>query len=448
MTGLLGRRGGRGLAFLAVVVALVVVTTVAERTRRQFDLTASNSLTLSDETHEVLDRVDERIEVIGLLGPEDAGRAEALALMSRYTRLNRRVTFRVIDPREQVGEILQLGGDPTPGALFVKSGDKVERAPAITEQDITAGIARIVRGRSALVCIALGHGEPDPNSILEEGMTAARDLLRQNGYRVDTVDLLSDPRVPPGCEGLLLVNPLAPLDEAASKAVADYLAAEGRALLFADPASTVDLTPFLQPYGLRIERGIVFEGDADSRVPDDLLSPIIRDYRATHPVVRRLAPVVFPATQALVESQEKIDGLVTAGVARTSETSYLERKPAEPAFDENEDLKGPITVVAVADLSGVFEGKVRRTRLAAFADADFVTNAFIGQAGNARMFIQAVDWVLLDEDLVSVSPNLPSVRPLPLTEGRTRYAMFLSAGVVPGLFLVFGGLVWAWRRSR
>ena len=79
---------------------------------------------------------------------------------------------------------------------------------------------------------------------------------------------------------------------------------------------------------------------------------------------------------------------------------------------------------------------------------DWATNAYVNQAGNATLLVQALDWLTLDEDLVSVSPNVPRLRALELTESRARYARLLTGGIVPGLFLLAGALVWAVRRGR
>lgn len=49
---------------------------------------------------------------------------------------------------------------------------------------------------------------------------------------------------------------------------------------------------------------------------------------------------------------------------------------------------------------------------------------------------------------MAIAPNLGRVRPLALTEGRSRYALLLSAVVVPLLFLLAGAMVWALRRGR
>ena len=81
-------------------------------------------------------------------------------------------------------------------------------------------------------------------------------------------------------------------------------------------------------------------------------------------------------------------------------------------------------------------------------DVDFATNKFIGTGGNARLFLQAMDWATTREDLVPLNANIPAYRPLDLTAARTRYARVLSMGVVPGLFLLAGAWVWAIRRRR
>jgi hypothetical protein len=81
-------------------------------------------------------------------------------------------------------------------------------------------------------------------------------------------------------------------------------------------------------------------------------------------------------------------------------------------------------------------------------DTDFALNGVIGEGGNSRLLVQALDWLTLQEDLVSVSAHIAGLRSLDLTEARTTYARLLTAGVTPILFLLGGGMVWAWRRGR
>ncbi len=118
----------------------------------------------------------------------------------------------------------------------------------------------------------------------------------------------------------------------------------------------------------------------------------------------------------------------------------------DPHADAGSARPGPITVMAAADDSQNIDGVVHRQRLVLVADADFASNAFVGEAGNARLLVQAVDWLTVDDALVSISSNLTEPRPLVLTDARRSYALALTAGIIPGLALVAGAFVWALRR--
>jgi ABC-type uncharacterized transport system involved in gliding motility auxiliary subunit len=107
-----------------------------------------------------------------------------------------------------------------------------------------------------------------------------------------------------------------------------------------------------------------------------------------------------------------------------------------------------VAVGAVIDDSSVQGDEILRTRLLVWGDVDFLTDAFIGEASNARLWIQSMDWLTQPEDLVTAVPNFPKIRELELTAARSRYVLFVSAGVVPGLFLLAAGFVWVIRRGR
>lgn len=441
----------RRLFFTAIVLLLLGVMDFGlTRIRVVRDLTAEHSQTLTEESLEVVRKVREPVRINVFFARGDPDRVNAASLLLRYRQLNRRIDFRLIDPETSPSEAQRFGINPVFGGIAVVAGDRTERAQTPTEQDITAALARLIRGKPTHVCLTKGHGETDPESTVSEGFAATVVLLQRNGYETEVIDLLTNPSVPSGpggCQALIIASPQTAFGES-EKRIAEYLDQTGRAVILTDPSSTADLNPLLEPFGLAIERGVVLEGDSQSRFPDDPTRPVVFDYRPTHPITRRMPPTFYPGSQALVVTDETMSGLVVSPLARTSDDSYLEREPLEPSFDSERDIPGPIAVAAAADLSANVGGEVLRTRIVVFGDVDFATNAFVGQAGNSTMLIRALDWVILEEDLVTVSANLPRVRPIDLTEGRIAYARFLLAGVVPGLFLLAGGAVWAIRRSR
>lgn len=443
------RRARPLTGLVASLLALAVAGVWLDGHHRTFDLTANDSLTLTGQTRDVLQGVHQRVQVVALVSRQEAGRPEASALLERYHRLNHRVAVKVLDPADAPSTLKRLQMDPSVDVVAASIGSRVARGPTITEQDITSVIAQVSRNVSATLCVAAGHGETDPASEDDGGMAAAVRLLGQNGYKVKPLDLLSNRGVPGDCAGLIVANPTAALGPAGDD-IAGYLAANGRVLFLCDPESTIDISPLLAPYRLALRRGIATDPDADAHLPDDPETLIVRSYHSSNPMVRRLPPTLFPAAEAIaVGDLTGAEGLAAGPVIQAGGKSFLERHPDHPGFTAGEDIPGPVTLVAAGDLSAVTgPSSIRRSRVVVFADVDFVTNRFIATGGNARLLVQAVDWATQDEDLVPLNTNIPPFRPLDLTTARTRYALVLSAGVVPALFLMAGAWVWAFRRRR
>ena len=84
---------------------------------------------------------------------------------------------------------------------------------------------------------------------------------------------------------VIVASPEEPLGSAGD-GLAQWIADDGKALVLADPSSTVDVSNLTSSFGLTIKHGIVFEGDPEAIVSGDHASPIVRRYSSANPVVR------------------------------------------------------------------------------------------------------------------------------------------------------------------
>lgn len=429
----------------------VLVDFGAQQTRAVIDLTEGDSLSLTEETAGIVDAVDAPTTITAFLDPSDPERAAASALLLRYQRLNGRLRVRILDPARAPGEMRRLGVDPQLGGVAVARGEQVELVSTITEQDLTAALARLARGRSAELCVATGRGEASTADESPAGLSLAAGLLAENGYRLRDVDLLVRHDVPGPCDALIVAAPKAPLGAAAAP-LREWLEHEdGRLLLLSDPAEPADaaLSDVVGGHGLGLRRGIVLEGDPGLVTAEDPSAPIVREYASANPIVRRLAPTFFPgAQQVTVGDSDPSEGLTVTALAETSLVSYLETEPMSSVFDPADDAAGPIAIAAAGDRVQQVDGAVRRSRAVVVGDVDFATNAVIGEAANAEFLVRALDWLSLDDQFVVLSTNLPEHRPMAMTRDRVLYARFITLAVLPGLFLLAGAAVWVLRRSR
>ena len=441
---------GRVVVTGLVLAGIVAIAIVGTRVRTLVDLTAEDTLTLTDETEAVVDALDRDVDVTAFIRRDEPGRVEAATLLDRYRKLNRRIDWDMRDPDESPGDAARLGVDPVLGGVAVRSGEDVELAASATEQDVTAALARLLRDDPVEVCVTAGHGERALGGTAADALGEAAQLLERAGLRLRELDLLAEESVPPSCSAVVLAAPTEDLGPALD-ALAEWTEDDGRLLVLADPVADVDLEPLLAPWGLGLVRGVVFEGDAEAVIGGDVSAPIVRTYSSGHPIVRRLAPTYFPGVQAVLvddEAEERVPGLTVTRLADTSEVSYLETEPLEAQFDPERDLGGPITVAAAADRSRNTGDVIARSRIVLIGDVDFATTAFVNEAANGRLLARAVEWLTTDDDVLAISANLPSDRPLRLTDARVTYARLLTAVGVPLLFALAGLLMWAVRRSR
>jgi ABC-type uncharacterized transport system involved in gliding motility auxiliary subunit len=171
-------------------------------------------------------------------------------------------------------------------------------------------------------------------------------------------------------------------------------------------------------------------------------------------------------------TEEKPEGITVESIAKSSENSWSERQldDQEVTFSEENDVSGPISLAVVAtilpkeetlqepieeatDMEGekqepTEEAKSKQEgRIAVFGDSDFVTNRYYYLSGNGNFFLNTVNWLTEEEDLIAIQPKTSSPRTIQLSPSQGRLIFFVSLVILPLLVLIAGISTWVRRRS-
>jgi ABC-type uncharacterized transport system involved in gliding motility auxiliary subunit len=76
-----------------------------------------------------------------------------------------------------------------------------------------------------------------------------------------------------------------------------------------------------------------------------------------------------------------------------------------------------------------------------------VTNRYYNLSGNGNFFLNTINWLTEEADLISIQPRTSSPRTIQLTPSQGRMIFFVSVLILPLLVLVTGISVWLRRRS-
>jgi ABC-type uncharacterized transport system involved in gliding motility auxiliary subunit len=452
------RRGEIALATLGAIGILVALAYLSVRYPVRFDLTREGRYSLSAPTITMLRRLDKPLRIVFF---HDPMMREAVELYELIARQNRLISVEFYDPMINPAQARMLGVNFAGTAVFESEGRRLQ-VNGDSETDIANGILRVSQGATQLVCFLDGHGEPDPFSleshdhlegapghshglgakyVLHErhGMAKARHALETVNYKVEKLLLLQRANGLADCGVLVVAGPKIALLPMEMEAVRAYLANGGHAFFMLDPFVRTGLEPVLREYGIVVDDDIVI--DEASHFWADVSSPAVSDYNR-HQITRDLPLTFFPGARSLSPTPQRVPGTSVVPLVNSSRNSWGQASQERVGFVKGRDLAGPQTLMVVALRRG---DDSPRSRIAVVGDSDFATNSFFHIMGNGTLFLNTVNYLAAQENLIGLQPRTADLPRINLTNRQMKGTFFLSVVLVPALLAVVGTAVW-WKQ--
>jgi ABC-type uncharacterized transport system involved in gliding motility auxiliary subunit len=447
--GFFGSRAGKlgtntAVLSLAVIGILAVVNFLGYRHPKRFDWTAEKLYTLSDQTQKVVSELKKDVRIIHF---ERAGQSDPLRdQVADYRRLSRHVTYEAIDAQERRDAAIQFGVKHQPDVV-VTSGGKIEHLDEANEQTLTSAILKVTRDSAKVVCMIEGHGEASIESNEAEGFAGVQKSLQDENFKVKPVNLVRAGQVPAECSVTILAGPKNALFPAEADMLTKYLDGGGKAMLLVDPDTDPGLGPLFASWNIDVGKNTVIDVSGVGRLIGlGPAVPLVTQY-GSHPVTKnfdRRTMTFFPLARSVKAADKQKSPTVTE-LLMTSEESWGETNVKENGghvkFDPGEDLQGPVCLGVATEKSQ--EGKP--ARLVVIGNSRFVTNEYFRNPPNRDLFLNGVEWLTLEEDLITIRPKLPTNRRVTLTIAQQNTFFWFSLVAMPGAVLVTGFVLW-WKR--
>ncbi|HVN31902.1 MAG TPA: GldG family protein [Thermoanaerobaculaceae bacterium] len=466
-------------ATAGVVLALVLVGMVNWLGYRHYvrgDWTSSKIYSLSDKTKNVLKGIKDEVRVVVLMTPTTPLFTETKELLSRYEAMTPKLKVEFIDPERDPLRTKQLaqefGVSAANTVVFAAEGRKkyvtsdqladydysgmqMGQPPKLKgfkgEEQFTAAILGVVSPKVPKIYFVIGHGEHDPDSVGEDGMSQFREQLKRDNLEVEKTALLSG-SVPADCDLLVIAGPRAPFTDPEKSALSGYLEKGGRALVLLDPVLGAQQRPsgleeFLKTCGVQVNDDLVI--DPSRKLPFfDVSAVYVTDFRS-HPVVDGLQGLAVLLPVARSVTTVSASGATSTILLTTSDKGWGETNleallKTGQAQKDAKDTPGPVPLGVAAQSE---KDKDKGWRLVVFGNSAFLTNAQIANAGNVNLGQNAVNWLAKQEQALGIAPRSPEQVQLFLSATQMRNVFLISLVGLPVLAIVLGVAVW-WRRRR
>jgi ABC-type uncharacterized transport system involved in gliding motility auxiliary subunit len=430
----------------ALVAATAALAVLSLRHQWHWDWTTSGRNSLAPASIEMLRSLEQSPRLTAYVGPQRLLRRQVEDLVSRYQQLRPDIQLEFIDPGLHPDLARELGLS-APVEIEIEYGGRRERITDTSEDSLSNALERLANDRRPWVAGLAGHGERDLLGDANHDFGEFGRVLEAKGFRPQGLNLATTPIIPDNVQVLVIAGPAASLLPGEVELVSRYLAAGRNLLWLTEPGEQQGLEPLLQALGLRLLPGLVVDANVRALGIDDPSFALVSRY-PEHPLTEGLqSATLFPKAVAL-EAQPAGDWQASP-VLQTLEASWNETGPLRGEIrrePEAGERAGPLTLGLVLTRPNP-SGDGPEQRLAIVGDGDFLSNAYLGNAGNLELGLRLLRWLSREDRMLQIPPR---VTPSPNLELSPLAAKVIGLGFLFGLPLLLaaaGALVW-WRRRR
>ncbi len=474
--------------FIAIVVLLNVVTGILVETypNLKFDMTASRTYELQDDTVQYIKQLDKDVTVNVLVTESTFKRGlsatagseyfvQAYNLLKKMAATNSRLKLKFIDLSanptfvNKYDDVNWTGSDAQ-NLLLIESGDKHEAftltdcftydseyysyygtyyyTATTIEQTVVTGVLDVTSNEKVSVDFFTGSGETA--DVYSSLMT----LLKQNAYDVKEVNIMTEkPRE--NADVAFLYAPTVDLSEESVQKLEDWLENDGdygKTLVYIPQATELkapNLDAFLEKYGMKVSDGYAFCTSVENMVgnPTTFLVDYDNDTYTENLKNKDVRAVVSYSRDIEIKDESVASPLLKqeSGVGVLPFDAELESED-----DIQDYLKDSAVITAAIGKKTSDDGEV--SNVAVFGSSVMFSESAIGTSSfnNANYIVNFCNTVTNrgDMGITIVSAQVDNGE-LGNTNQAVTYAMeIIFIVVVPIIILVIGLIIFIRRRNR
>lgn len=495
---LFGRKGTKygassGAVVIVAIIAIIGAGMLSNRPRfnKSIDLTKGGQNTLSNQSIKLIETIAARgqdVQVTAFFQDEPV-KEEFKSLAKLYLSLDAKLKIEYVDsqsdPTRVMGEKLTSGN-----TVIFRLGNQESRITTFNEEKMTNALVAVLKDKVKKVYFTKGHGEGIIKGSEQNGYDLVVQSLENNKYQVEQISLLDQAKVPEDADLLVIAGPEYDFKAEEVSFIEAYLKKGGAVLAIVDAVRPVtNINGLMEKFGLRFNSDLVIMGSDDPRA---LLlgrnNAIVSEFDDFNPVTKDFArqsqvDMIMAFTRSLSDVAENPNNMKIVLAGKTSASmetiAGVNSDNDLQSIDPSRLSKGSVPVIAVA--TGRAQGpKLADSTMPKAADSDPATASTKSDASTAQgaapadkeirlvavgsshfarndgaqasganrdLFINISNYLLQDEDFISIRPKDASKSSITLTTPGSQLALTLLSMIYPFLFLGAGIFFWLKRRN-
>lgn len=454
-----------GVYTLFFMACMGLLYLIAANRDQRWDLTKDRMHTLTPLTQSVLRMIPPGDHVKIQAFAAEAEHPLLQEFLSSYQRLEPQLSPEIYDAKRDLTVVADLGGDirndevvitrwDSAGTMVRRETSKLAVSSETRENDLTNAISRMFSTAQQVVYFTTGHGEKRADDT-PQSLTKVVKELAAKGIPIKPLRLMEG-KIPDDAGAVIIAGPTMDLLDFERELLEQYLRDGGKLFLMLDPTlpAANPLDNFEQLLGVvNVRADNTFVVDPDGvNITGLAYTPLVAF--AKHPITEATnhAPFVLQTARELEAITPLPPGLTQEPLLLTSAKTWSEKtsdlrstRRATPPDDPKAIHTHCLGVALEMKTGGGRFGDEMRMVLVTDSDA-FVDQNIDKNGDAAAFFIQSVQWLRQQDDLLQVPPKFLTSTPINLTKSQAWMLLALYAAI--GLLVTIGGTAWTLLRRR
>jgi ABC-type uncharacterized transport system involved in gliding motility auxiliary subunit len=435
---------------IQIIIVIGIVSLLAFLTTRQHlrsDWTENKLYSLADQSEKLISGLDKEVKLIAFF--KESEQKGAQDLLDEYAFNSDYISVEFVDPDEkpQIARQYQV---KQYNSVVVESGVKKETIEELSEANLTNAILKVTRDIEKTVYFLTGHGERSINEDGIETYKQAAEAIKVENYLVKEINLVRNiaqgKGIPDSCTVLAIVRPISNFFPQELDSIKSFVDRGGKLLVMLDPGRNNDIADFLENYHVEVGNNMVVDASGMGQLfGAGPAMPLVTNYDKSITITQDFSVMTFYPQACSVIPMEDKGGYDIKEILKTGNNSWAETdfNTREVGFNEGNDIAGPVTIAVLV------EKKVgdKKLGIVIYGDSDFAKNGYFKNQGNADLFLNTVNYLAEEEDLISIRPKEVDDRRVTLTQAEVTTIFYLVVIAIP-ILVIIAGIVFYIKRGK
>ncbi|MDN5280145.1 MAG: gliding motility-associatede transport system auxiliary component [Clostridiales bacterium] len=453
------------IALVLIIIGIgVVLAHIGFRRNIRYDFTRNGMFSVSDQTIKTVRNLKKDVKITAFYPKNTREEQMVKELLEEYKRHSDRLKVSFVDPFRDPMTVKAMNVG-SPGTVVVQcetsrqdimGTDIFERPSPYAgpdakpkfkgEQVFTSALINVTSGIKRRIDFVTGHGEASISGYTGRDVAGLNELLIRENYEVEEINLIEE-EIASATNLVAIISPQRDfLDSELDKIRTFIKGRHGHLIVALDPLSeTGNLEKFLlSEFGLMVNKDVVVDPRGLQR-QYWTVAPELTPHPALNPLKEaNLISIMFHCRSLNVESK---DGYSAVDYLNTIDSSWAKRGiksggQLQIGFEEGKDARGPFKLAVLLEDTTVASG----SKILVFGDSDFVSNSYIGFGGNKDLFINSVNYMVGQEQMIAIRAKVVEIPEVVLDQNSANRIFTICVIVSPLLIVLAGAVVFLYRR--